>query len=135
MAEHDRTAKKSRLALRLARVPGLLDPRLRRNIKSSPEYAAMVQAEAAEREMSGAEIAASLGTDLAELARLYGRAGRLASRDLARRAEIDAALLALVEHGNLTHVQIGEALGWPIKRRANGSECRKLAAALRRASN
>jgi hypothetical protein len=127
----------------LAYVPGILDPRTQRKIKAkhrkellalpADEVAKLV--EAAQRESSGAGIAESLGSSLDELDRLYGRAGRLTPSDEARRAEVDAALKSLVEHGKFTQLEIGEALGWPIKRRPNGSECRKLAAALRRASN
>ncbi|MFL5962208.1 MAG: hypothetical protein ACJ757_04880 [Gaiellaceae bacterium] len=91
--------------------------------------------EAAKHERSGAGIAEWLGSSLDELDRLYGRAGRLTAVDKARRAELDFGLLNLVENGDFTQLEIGEALGWPIKRRPNGSECRKLAAALRRASN
>ncbi len=152
MTEHDRPDRKHLLRAlmpdapmyeRLAYVPGMLDPRAQRKIKDKhrrgldalPADLVAELEEAARSERSGAGIAESLGSSLDELDRLYGRAGRLTARDEARRAEVDAALKWLVESGEFTQLEIGEALGWPIKRRPNGSECRKLAAALRRASN
>jgi methylphosphotriester-DNA--protein-cysteine methyltransferase len=125
----------------LAYVPGALDPRHARKIRERhrkmwlaiPADGLAELVESAKRQRSSAGIAESLGSNPDELLRLYGRAGRLTGRDEARRAEVDTALKVLVESGKLTQLEIGEALGWPIKRRPNGSECRKLAAALRRA--